>query len=330
MKLFNMDLHISVIADFKNLFPNIEIVDWCLSGHAWVFNKSRFIPNHIHPENWININEGMILAFQQEYDEFLKTFDGFICGHPNGFALVFEKYNKPIIIINSCRYDLPFCISRDYHMLDLHKKCLLRLQEKGLLIAVSNNKVDQLYTKLGCGIDTVHIPSLCSYTGIKYNPNRDTFLCYNGPFPFPKHPLISYKHELGHPFQWSDISQFKGIIHFPYEVSTMSMFEHYSGGMPLFFPSKIYILEKGNITTISSYWNQNLPDDLNHFSNISNYIDLADFYQVFKSPNVYLYDSFEHLVELLETFEWKEDSNILEEYKQNIKDEWVKRIDFML
>ena len=43
MKLFNMDLHISVIADFKNLFPEIEIVDWCMSGHAFVMKKKHFI-----------------------------------------------------------------------------------------------------------------------------------------------------------------------------------------------------------------------------------------------------------------------------------------------
>lgn len=328
MKLFNMDLHISVIADFKNMFPNIEIVHWYLSGHAWVFNRSTDVPKHINPHTWINMNEEMILAFQHEYDDFLKTCDGFICGHPNGFALLFEKYNKPIIMINSCRYDLPFCISRDEHMLKLYKECLQRLQQNGLLIAVSNNKVDQLYTKLGCNIDTIHIPSLCEYTGIKYQPTRSTFLCYHG--HFPDHPLITYKHELGKPFQWSDISQFKGIIHVPYEISTMSMFEHYTGGMPLFFPSKRYILENVNITTVSSYWNQYLPTELSLFSNLSNYIDLADFYQVFKSSNVYLYDSFEHLIELLETFEWKDDTQNLTEYKKNIRDEWNKLIDFML
>jgi hypothetical protein len=213
-------------------------------------------------------------------------------------------------------------------MLELYKKCLFRLKEKKLLIAVSNNKVDQLYTKLGCNIDTIHIPSLCTYTGIKYNPVRETFLCYHG--NLPKHPLITTKYELGHPFQWSDISQFKGIIHIPYEVSTMSMFEHFSGGMPLFFPSKQYILENVIITTTSSYWNQYLPENLSHFSNISNYIELADFYQVFKSPNVYIYDSFEHLFELLENFEWKDDTHILREYKENIKDKWSNLIDFML
>lgn len=322
MKLFNMDLHISVIEDFKNLFPNFNITVWCMSGHAWVFNKSTYSPKYINPSTWTNLNEDIIYNFQNEYDDFLKTFDGFICAHPNGFIPIFEKYNKPIIMINSCRYDLPYCWSKNERMLQYYKDCLKRLNEKGLLIAVSNNKADQLYTKYGCNIDTIHIPSLCAYTDIKYSPSKITFLCYHG--SFPKHNLITNKSELGNRFKWSEISKFKGIIHVPYEISTMSMFEHFTGGMPLFFPSKKFMIEKVNIQSVSAYWGNKLPTNLEIFLDKSIWIDLADFYEVFKSPNIYIYDSFEHLIQLLENFEWKDDSEILEKYRNNIRNEWIK------
>jgi hypothetical protein len=320
-KLFNMDLHISVIADFKNLLPEFEVTDWCMSGHSWVFERSQECPNHINPATWINIDEEMIRAFQEEYDEFLKGFDGFICGHPNGLIPVFEKYGKPIIMINSCRYDLPFCWSRNGPMLQSYKDCLHRLNQRGLLRAVSNNLVDQLYTKLGCGIEPTHIPSLCAYTGMKYNPTRGTFLWYsdNG----PTHPLITNKKELGTPFKWSDISEFRGIIHFPYEVSTMSMFEHYSAGMPLFFPSKELLIQTRNLITVRAYWNEDLPTELAPFSDIMKWIDLADYYAVFKSPNVYVYSSFEHLIELLEGFQWKDDKDILNRHREDIRKRWI-------
>jgi hypothetical protein len=322
MKLFNMDIHISVIADFKNLFPEFDITDWCMSGHAWVFNKSKMKPKHINSSNWVNISPDMIMAFQNEHDEFLKTFDGFICGHPNGFIPIFEKYGKPIIMINTCRYDLPYCYSKDPSRLESYKQCLKRLHEKRLLISVSNNKADQLYTKLGCGIDTTHIPSLCAYTGIQYKPTRGTFLSYHG--NFPEHPLITKKSELGKPYKWSDISEFRGIIHAPYEVSMMSMFEHYSAGMPLFFPSKKYMLEKVGIQSVSSYWKTGLPSELAIFKDKSTWVNLADFYEVFKSPNIYYFDSVEHLVELLEKFEWKDDSAVLEKYRQDIRKSWIE------
>jgi hypothetical protein len=319
-----MDLHISVIADFKNLFPDFDITDWCLSGHSWVFDKKRQHPSHINPTSWINLNEKMITDFQNTYDDFLKKFDGFICGHPNGFIPVFEKYNKPIIMINSCRYDLPFCKSKNHQMLKSYKACLKRLQAKGLLIPISNNIADQYYTEVGCGIKTTHIPSLCAYTGIKYTPTRNTFLCYNG--KFPKHNLITHKSELGRPYKWSDISQFKGVIHSPYEISTMSMFEHFTGGMPLFFPSKRLMLETVRIQSVSAYWG-NLPKDLSIFSKKTTWVDRADFYLVFKSPNIYYYESFDHLITLLEQFEWKDDTQVLENYKMTIKTEWLRQLE---
>jgi hypothetical protein len=321
MKLFNMDLHISVIADFKNLFPAFDITDWCLSGHSWVFNRPQRVPNHINPSTWIHLNEEMIRAFQAEYDAFLRTFDGFICGHPNGFVLLFEKYEKPIILINSCRYDLPFCFSKNYKMLESYKACLHRLHEKGQLIAVSNNKADQLYMKLGCGIDTTHIPSLCAYTGISYIPTRSTFLFYND--MMIKHPLITNKSELGQPFKWSDLSQFRGIIHVPYEVSTMSMFEHFSAGIPLFFPSKRFMQESFPLSSVKAYWDAHLPKDLAPMADKSAWLAHADFYEVFHSPNVHYYDSFPHLFELLTSFRWVDDRAVLETYKKDIRTKWA-------
>lgn len=322
MKLFNMDLHISVIADFKHLFPELEITDWCMSGHSWVFGQPQKVPKHIHSHSWYGLNEDMICKFHKEYDEFLKTFDGFICGHPNGFIPIFEKYNKPIIMINSCRYDLPYCISKNYTMLQSYKECLHRLNEKGLLIAVSNNKADQLYTKLGCEIETTHIPSLCAYTGITYAPTRPTFLFYNHNNIKMNHPFITNKTDLGTPFKWSDLSQFRGIIHIPYEISTMSMFEHFSAGLPLFFPTKKFMMTSFPITSISNYWQSDLPKDLAPMSNTSAWLDLADFYEVFQSPNVYYYDSYSHLIELLTSFRWKDDSKELDAYKKMIHTKW--------
>lgn len=320
-KLFNMDLHISVIADFKNIFPEFDITDWSLSGHTWVFGNKTATPEIINAGSWLNLNMKMISNFQERYDDFLKTFDGFICGHPNGFALLYEKYNKPIILINTCRYDLPFCMSKDIIILDEYHACLQRLLAKGLLIAVSNNRADQKYIYSGTGIITKHIPSLCAYTNMKYRPERSTFLCYHG--STPAHPLITQKNELPSRFKWSDIETFRGIIHFPYEVSTMSMFEHYTAGMPLFFPTKKYMMDNCSIQSILAYWGDQLPEKLYDFRKKQLWIDNADFYTVFKSPNIYYFDSISHLFELLEKFEWKDDSAILEEYCSSIRNDWL-------
>ena len=235
MRLFCMDLHISVIADFKTACPDVEVVDWCLSGHAWVMKRNQEYPDHINPRTWRDLTPERMQAFRDKYDAFLQTFDGFIVGFCSAFAMIYEPYNKPILMLNAVRYDIPFCWTRNMEMRLKWNECLDRLNSHGLLTIVSNNKADQLYTKLGCGLTSRYVPSLCLYTKTTYAPTKPTFLCVGGSF---SHPLITQKSELPPRHEWSDITAFRGLINLPYEVSLMSAFEHFTAGCPLFFPSK--------------------------------------------------------------------------------------------
>lgn len=320
MKLFCMDLHISIIADFKTVCPDVEVVDWCLSGHAWVMKRNQDYPEHINPSTWKNLNPDMIRKFQDKYDSFLKTFDGFIVGFCSAFAMIYEKYNKPIIMMNAVRYDIPFCWTKDMVMLLKWKECLDRLNSHGLLTIVSNNKADQLYTKLGCGLDSVYIPSLCLYTNTRYNPTKPTFLCYNG--SFPNHPLLTQKKDLPHPHQWSDITSFRGIVNHPYEVSLMSCFEHFTAGCPLFFPSKSYWKSSQGIQSLSAYWDKQLPVEFAQLSTPQDWIDLADMYHVFQSPNTHYFDSTEHLFQILENFTYVDDHEFRHTHIDTVKRQW--------
>lgn len=320
-----MDLHIAVIADLKNILePYMEIVDWCMSGHHWAIQRSEVIPNHINRYTWSKMNPEMIQKFQQEYDEFLQTFDGFIVCYPGSFSLIYEKYNKPIIMVNACRYDMPFCWSKDMGMLNQYNDCLARLNEKRLLTAVSNNLADLAYMFAGSGIISRHIPSLCLYTKMSYNPvkNNGKFLIYTG--PEISNPLCIHKKSFGNDCKWSDWSNCKGIIHFPYEISTMSMFEHFSAKMPLFFPSKKYMFDHIDIQSVSAYWKESPYFD---FRFKEKWLDLSDIYNLFyKSPNVYFFDSLDELIKKLENFEWKDDFEFFEQYFKGVKNTWNELI----
>lgn len=315
-----MDLHISVIADFKTACPDVEVVDWCLSGHAWVMKRRQDFPEHINPATWRNLNLDMIGKFQDKYDPFLKTFDGFIVGFCSAFAMIYEKYNKPILMLNAVRYDIPFCWNKDMTMRTKWNECLDRLNSHGLLTVVSNNKADQLYTKLGCGMDSVHIPSLCLYTDTKYTPTKPTFLVYNG--SFSPHPLLTPKKDLPHPHEWSDVTSFRGVVNFPYEVSLMSIFEQFTAGCPLFFPSKAYWKSNPAIQSLTAYWNDKLPPEFRSMSTPDTWIELADMYDTFQSPNTYYFDSEDHLFRLLETFEYKDDRAFRATHIDQVKRQW--------
>jgi hypothetical protein len=318
MKAFCMDVHISIIEDFKKNCPTVEVVDWCLSGHAWVLKRQQDCPLHVNASTWRGFNPKMIEDFRKQYDGFLRSFDMFIVGYASCFAMIYEPYGKPILMMNAVRYDVPFCWTNDTFMLHAYHDCLNRLHKARRLIIVSNNKADQLYLELGCSLTSQHIPSLCLYTGIQYAPTRDTFLVYSG--KTPSHPLITQKPS--QPFEWSDLGSFRGIIHIPYEISTMSMFEHFSAGLPIFVPSKTFWFADPSIQSMSAYWGDRSPARLAKLRDIRVWIEQSDIYTTFSSPNVQFFDSFEHLFSLLESFIYVDTTEFHKDYVKRIQTKW--------
>lgn len=319
MKAFCMDVHISIIEDFKKNCPDVEVVDWCLSGHAWVLKRPQDRPLHINASTWRSLNPAMIEAFRRQYDAFLRTFDMFIVGYASCFAMIYEPYNKPILMLNAVRYDVPFCWTNEKGMLSSYHDCLRRLHDGNRLYAVSNNKADQLYLRLGCGLTSQFLPSLCLYTGIRYAPTRNTFLVYSG--QTPAHPLLTQKP--AGPFEWSDVGSFKGIVHIPYEISTMSMFEHFSAGVPMFLPSKSFWRAHPAIQSMSAYWGNRAPGRFDSLQDLNVWIDHSDVYTTFSSPNTHLFDSFEHLFALLESFVYVDNTQSHDDYVKRIQSEWA-------
>lgn len=320
MKAFCISVHVSVIQDLKTAYPYIEIVDWCLSGSAWIMKRRMDTPKFINHMTWKQITPEMITQFQNEYDSFFRQFDMFIVAHPSVFAMIFEKYNKPILMMNTTRYDLPFCNSRDLKNLEFYRTCLRRMVEKGQLHIVSNNCADQYYLKKGCDLDSIVIPSLGLYTKVRYTPTSSQFVLYHG--DVPDHPLIAKRPQI---HEWRDIASYKGLISIPYEVSLMSLFEYFSAGVPLFFPSKEFWKSKANSNTLYSifwYWDDRLPDELSEFKDLNGWIDRSDLYNVLQSPNTYYFDSYDHLFHLLETFEYKDDRAFRDAHIESVKKQW--------
>jgi hypothetical protein len=312
-RFLNIDLHISVIADVINILKtvndNIEVEDVSLSDHNWVFNKQQ---KYIHGlnDNWKNLNLDIIKNLHSMYDEYFSKYDGFICCYPVSFVLLFEKYNKPIYVINPVRYDLPFCWTNNHNMINELHNCFIRLQNKNLLTIISNNKADNEYFHLGNPeIKTQFIPSLCLYTNMKWNPNKNInkFLLYSGKLPenLNTNNLIISREKLGR-FKWDTLMEFNGIIHFPYEASTMSIFEHTSSEIPLFFPTKRFLsyLWKNNIIKQQvNYWkhyqHSNIPKYLEPIQDLDFWIEKADYYDL---EGYYYFDSFEELINMLQNF----------------------------
>ena len=347
MKFFNLDLHISVIADVKNIFEQLghTVDNWSISGHAHVMGRPTDNVEVVNQNTWRALDEKMVDEFYERYKTELQDYDGFIVTHTPCFSLLYEKFNKPIIVIASTRYEEPFSSSaprwnkfNDYLRHQIDNK---------IIIPVANNKYDKRYTELYTDREWQHIPSLCEYTAASYTGNHKQYL-YSSKFKLipPIAGLIEKSRALPPGYKWQQLADFKGVVHIPYNISTMSIFEQYTANIPLFFPSWkfLYTLREAfsaNGVLSETSWNQvhRLPsrssvfpglDDPNNFTNTSgmmNWARLADFYDEENMPHIQYFDSFEHLQKLLQTADTANISKAMREYnhkrKKTIYDAWA-------
>jgi len=341
MRLFNLEAHISVIADVENIFtrlyPDVEITSWNFSQHSFVFGRKPADIEIINQHSWNQLDQKMIKQFHQRYDGFLQQFDGFICGFPPVFALLFEKYNKPIFMVNATRYEMPYCWAPNPEMQKRLEKSLLSMQQKGQLIAVSNNKADAGYLEKATGVKSEHIPSLCLYTQQKYQPKKQEFVFFHRLKDRIKTiPNTVHSKQLGH-YSWQDLYSHKGIIHMPYEISTMSIFEQYSANVPLFMPSKAFLkrlLANKKIPFNGPYTKKDFPKHLDAMLGQKYYdywVDNADFYDPENMPYISYYDSIHEIPKLIKSANTSMISSRMKAWnktrQRNVLQQWQKLIE---
>jgi hypothetical protein len=330
-KIFNIDLHQSVIEDIKDivkrLYGNqVEITNWSISSHDHYFGKPTADIKHVNQHTWKEIDMDMIKRFQDEYDTMLSTYDGFIVTHASVFAMLYEKYNKPIIVVNSCRYDQPFCWNKNTKMLEALNTSLQRMQASKQLILISSNLADQEYIKERTGLDSIYIPCLCLYTSAKYNPKNPSYIIFENKVKdkFPSSDKIVSRPSN---YNFSELFEYSGIIHMPYDISTMALFEQYFAGMPLFFPTKEFykkLIKNNEVEFIVRYdkWGESLSDE-----EIEKWLKNADYYN-FKYVNYY--SSFEDCVSKVEAFkDTDKDARLqhIESVKKDSLNKWKKIFD---
>jgi hypothetical protein len=320
LKGFNLDLHIAVIADVKDIFKKlygdqITITSWSISGHRKMFNLGPDNVDIVNEHTWMHLDEAMIEQWHLRYSSYLTQFDFFIVTHSPAFAMLFEKFNKPIIVVNSCRYNLPYCWTKVPNNLN---NALNRMVERKQLRIISNNINDARYIKSRAGLYTSVIPSLCDYIGYKYNPTRSEAVLFGRRDLFPEGSWLATKPTN---YTYKEIVQYKCIVHVPYDCSTMSISEHYMNGCPLFLPSKRFYKEcikNGNMEFIHFYGEQCTETLLDEA------LECADFY-IF--PYINYYDSYIECKTLVERFtDDKKQERLLwlETNKERVLDAWRK------
>jgi hypothetical protein len=166
-RLFNLDLHSSVIRDLNQELlrrSEITLTSWSISRHNQTKRRYLGVPDPvqvINSKTWKDLTELRIEEFQRRYDTFLKKFDGFIVTTTPAFTDLFWKYEKPMLILNATRYEAPYTeFPERWEMLNRN---LISQHLDGRIKIVSNNRGDLEYLKQKTGIQSQLIPSLCDY-----------------------------------------------------------------------------------------------------------------------------------------------------------------------
>lgn len=321
LQVFNLDLHVSVIADLKIAFLdlNARLVSWSISGSNRVFRKLLWVPDPVKivdSKSWMTFDEKAIEAFNVHYDSFLKNFDGFISTYPPTFSRLYGERDKPIMTVVATRYEWPHSLkSPEWFALN---DFVVSSSRDTKTLWVANNRGDQDYLSYYTGVRPRYVPSLCDYTKTTWDGESNKFLVVARSDELVSKITevtggrwVSSESVLGTRYKWSDLSQGKMFFVIPYNVSQMFLFELATMGVPVIVPSKSFIkkLRASNQGVLSELSFHEMvggdisgldPGDPNNYKS-NHYLDWwlnrADYYDPSLMPNVAVVDSFEELVD---------------------------------
>lgn len=307
MNLFNIDMHISIAHDIRELFREMghSVTLLSMSGHAIVNGWTRQSTSVIHPANWMHIDQKMCDLFADRYGPLLDRYDGFIHSYPPAFAALFEKLDNPIYTIACTRYEYPCGSGGDAtpERLAWLNDRLMAGNRSGQIKFIANNKFDKKYCETFCGGEWEFIPSICTYVEqYKCNGSSGKIILWDrnedGLRDEIRHPNVLRWFSTWDGYHREALADLAGIIHIPYNISVMSSFEHYAMGIPMYVPS-VDLLKKWKADGRGVLCEVEFCDTLNG-PVPDEWLGLADWYDTENMPGVMLFDSWEHLRELID------------------------------
>lgn len=322
--VFNVDLHVSVIADVRAQLERLglSLVDWTLSGHSWVAGRERDPVAIVNERTWFSFGPRMARRFRRVYGSYLSSFRGFTAAYPPCFSLLYESLGKPTLAVVAIRYEWPFT----HHALrwDWLDDGLRRGVDEGWLTLVANNRADADYLENYTGLRATHIPSACAYTDATYTGRRSAVLVCTKTARFGaeisrtlRTEAVPLRSSSGARYSHADLYDHRALVFIPYNVSLMSLFEHYTACAPIYVPERSFLKRlmaehPGDVLSELSFSQVTGKPaaarvgqlDLNDAGDekvIDWYLDRADFYDDEWMPHVRRFESWEHLDDLLET-----------------------------
>ena len=317
-QLFNLDLHISVIADLAEeiQLQRAAITRWSISGHNFAFRKVFQGPDPVEVVNsssWAAMSPEMIDEFQDRYGAFLRTFDGFVATYTPAFAELFRGLDRPILTMSATRYEAPYTDQRvRWGELD---QFFCEEVSRGRMILAANNMGDRDYVYIRTGLRPRLVPSLCDYTKATWKPRGGEKLIRAKSNELVEQikaggrgDWYSLHDRHGSRYSWAQLFTAREVVVIPYNISTMSMFEFATAGVPVSVPSPRLLIDLKNhdpgiLSELTWFQVRNLPvpakmgipfdEECDDF--LPWWLERADFYNPDLMPNVRVFESFDEL-----------------------------------
>ena len=340
--IFALDLHTSVTRDLQKLLitSGFRVRRWSISGSSYLFHEPNLRISYINNHNWEKINQRQISKFQSKYRFLLENQDAFLVSHSLSFVQIYSKFKKPILAINSTRYESPYTFN--FELFQNLNRTLIDLYDAKQIKIVSNNLADHDYLKFYTGIESTYIPSLCNYTeDMRGESGKWIVMARDSKFA---NRISSYgtnivSQQVQYPggFTYQEFASNMGVILFPYNISTMRLFELTTAGFPVRIPSDRLLIELSNQPGILSElswvqvaqrecpeWLKETPADPNWDKFYSWWLRRADWCDSTLFPNVSRFDSLEEL-SVQPNLDFKEliakrNSKILEKWERSLNE----------
>jgi len=319
-RIFNIDLHISVIADLQMELDrqSVDLTRWSISGHNFVHRRYFTTPDPIRVVNansWKQLDENMIDRFQDVYGNYLRTFDGFISCFSPTFSELFRGIDKPKLVVAATRYEAPYSDQPDqWERFNEYVQTEVKAER---MILNTNNRGDQDYCEFFLGFKPQYVPSVCDYTSMSWTGTSGLKVIEAIDQSFidkvvseTRHTWADSKKILGPRYSWNRVGELSEIFVLPYNVSTMTLFELATAGVPVSVPSRKYLkdlyFEKSPGALSQLTWFQvlnqkhptdsNNPNDSERVTFLDWWLDRCDFYDPKLMPNVRTVDSISELI----------------------------------
>ncbi len=361
LRFFGMDHHHAVLWDVKKLLRPLGVqVDfvWLCDGRDLV---NEAIPSEIPGfQSSLDIYRAPAeKPFEQATKDYIqeKHYDGILTSHSLVTCYRLQEIGLPMIHVNSTRFGNDWITNPKKH--EILVKKLEELLRQHRLHLVHNNFADrqyfhQFFPWISPSQEVV-IPSLCeSLLRVRQTmptPKKifvwDTRLTLlRDTSPFMKEFFTRCKQAFGNAIESQAIllankgehlpegylDDYAAVVHIPYNISTMSLFEQVRANIPVWVPSKRLLKQlwanpkEPNVLSWCSFSpgtekNASTMDDIRNPDIIQRYLDLADFYNPETLPLALTFDSIEEFLEKAMTTDYQAMMDKAEETQQNRRED---------